>query len=79
MTDVYCTDLECVYNKLLICQKEKIRLELDAGQRGSENWICWDCKLPAGIERKAPDDLPDKVKKPARRKGKIAKKKKKRK
>jgi len=76
MTDVYCTDLECVFNKLLTCQKGKIRLELDANVKG-DNWICWDCKLPPESERRAPDSLPAKVKAPAKGKIKGALKKKK--
>ena len=79
MTKVYCTDHECIHNNHSICQNPKIVLELDAGRRGSESWICWSCKLPRGSYRKAPDELPDDGKKPDVRKVKGVVKKKKRK
>jgi len=70
MTKVFCTDLECKFNKLLVCQKEKIRLE-NAGDRKDPNiWICWDCRMPPKSERKGPDSIPVKTKTPTKRKSK---------
>ena len=76
MTTVRCTDMDCVFNKILTCQKDKIILELVENRKG-DNWICWNCKLPPDSERRAPDSIPKKIKSPAKRKIKTANKNKK--
>ena len=54
MTKVYCTDMDCLHNRVLTCQRTKIRLVLDDHRRQPERWICGDSKFPADTGRKDP-------------------------
>jgi hypothetical protein len=67
MTTVYCTDMDCRFNKILTCQKNKLRLILVEGRKG-DSWICGDCKLPPDSGRQGPYSLHKKVKRPIKKK-----------